>query len=454
MRPSPREHLAHVVLDPGARVGARRAARRRARSRGRRRRRSRGCASSSRSTPTRWNGSLSALGRELAVVGAQQHLALDRREAGHGLVVDDPHHLLGRDAVGRQRADQRAGAGADVDVEVVDRAVDRQQVERPQRADLVHGAREAAAAEHERGLRARRRRRRWGVSSLTTLPMARRQSIRRRRDFAASARVRSRDAADRPARLRRSLRARGAPAAQAAGPRRRPSGSCARRWRRRAPYSGAYVVDLGTGPGALLRGRVGAADPGLGREALHHRGRAASASGPQGALSTEVLGAGAARRRPACSRATSYLRGGGDPSFDAKAAGPARRPPRSSRPGLTEVDGPRDRRRVGLRRPAAGPPSEGYRTSSYVGPLSALTFNRGFTGSRRPLLPGQPAALRRPGVRRRRSSARGVKIAAAPAPASTPAGAVAAGGAGTRRASTNLVRLDERARRTTSSPRR
>ena len=67
------------------------------------------------------------------------------------------HHLLGRDAVGRQRGDQRAGAGADVDVELVDRAVDRQQVERPQRADLVDAAGEAAAAQHERGagLRAR-----------------------------------------------------------------------------------------------------------------------------------------------------------------------------------------------------------------------------------------------------------------------------------------------------------
>ena len=49
-----------------------------------------------------------------------------------------------------------AGRGADVDVEVVDRAVDRQQVERAQRADLVDAAGEAAAAEHERGLVAAR----------------------------------------------------------------------------------------------------------------------------------------------------------------------------------------------------------------------------------------------------------------------------------------------------------
>ena len=69
------------------------------------------------------------------------------------LVVDRAHHLLGRDAVGHERGDQRAGAGPDVDVELVDRAVDRQQVERPQRADLVDAAGEPAAAQHQRGSR-------------------------------------------------------------------------------------------------------------------------------------------------------------------------------------------------------------------------------------------------------------------------------------------------------------
>ena len=37
-----------------------------------------------------------------------------------------------------------------------------------------------------------------------------------------------------------------------------------------------------------------------------------------------------------------------------------------------------------------GPPSEGFRTSVWVGPLSALTFNRGFTGRRRPLFQPRP----------------------------------------------------------------
>ena len=96
---------------------------------------------------------LDALGHELAVVRPQQHVEVDVAERRRDLVVDDPHHLLGRDAVGGQRGDERAGARADVDVELVDRAVDREQVERAQGADLVDGAGEAAAAEDQRGLR-------------------------------------------------------------------------------------------------------------------------------------------------------------------------------------------------------------------------------------------------------------------------------------------------------------
>ena len=54
-----------------------------------------------------------------------------------------------------QAGHEGARAGAHVDVELVDGAVDGQQVERPQRADLVDAAREAAAAQHQRGARAR-----------------------------------------------------------------------------------------------------------------------------------------------------------------------------------------------------------------------------------------------------------------------------------------------------------
>ncbi len=93
-----------------------------------------------------------ALLGELADVGPQQGAELQVGERRGDLLVDDPHHLLGRDAVGRQGGHEGAGARADVDVELVDRAVDRQEVERPQGADLVDAAREAAAAEDQRGL--------------------------------------------------------------------------------------------------------------------------------------------------------------------------------------------------------------------------------------------------------------------------------------------------------------
>ena len=97
-----------------------------------------------------------ARARELEEVGPQQRADVDVAERRRHLLVDDPHHLLGRDAVGRHRGDERAGAGADVDVELVDGAVDREQVERAQGADLVDAAGEAAAAEHERRLGAPR----------------------------------------------------------------------------------------------------------------------------------------------------------------------------------------------------------------------------------------------------------------------------------------------------------
>ena len=86
-------------------------------------------------------------------VRAQQLAEVDVAERRRDLLVDDAHHLLGRDAVGDERRDERARRRADVDVELVDGLVDGQQVERAQRADLVDAAGEAAAAEDERGAR-------------------------------------------------------------------------------------------------------------------------------------------------------------------------------------------------------------------------------------------------------------------------------------------------------------
>ena len=100
-----------------------------------------------------------------------------------------------------------------------------------------------------------------------------------------------------------------------------------------------------------------------------------------------------------------YLRGGGDPSFGSRQAAELADELVLDQ-GLREITGrvigdesAFDSLRGGL--------SEGYRTTSEVGPLSALTFNRGRSGLRRPYFQANPArfaarefehALRRRGV--------------------------------------------------------
>jgi D-alanyl-D-alanine carboxypeptidase/D-alanyl-D-alanine-endopeptidase (penicillin-binding protein 4) len=203
-----------------------------------------------------------------------------------------------------------------------------------------------------------------------------------------------------------------APAAQAAGPA-QTAKVLRTEMKKAGAYSGAHVVDLGTGR-ALYSEDASVPRIPASVEKLYTTAAALERFGPQGTLSTEVLGATAADELGVVG-GDLYLRGGGDPSFGAKAAG-LLADDLIARTGLTEVTG-----RVigdesvfdGLR----GPPSEGFRTSSYVGPLSALTFNRGFTGRRRPLFQASPpmfaakaftAALKRRGVIVRRSARAGV----------------------------------------------
>ena len=81
---------------------------------------------------------------------------IDIPEGLRALVGDDAHHLLRCDPVGAQRGDERAGRGAYVDVELVDRAICREQVERAQRSDLIYTTGKAATAQHQRRLVAAR----------------------------------------------------------------------------------------------------------------------------------------------------------------------------------------------------------------------------------------------------------------------------------------------------------
>jgi D-alanyl-D-alanine carboxypeptidase/D-alanyl-D-alanine-endopeptidase (penicillin-binding protein 4) len=210
-----------------------------------------------------------------------------------------------------------------------------------------------------------------------------------------------------------------APAAQAAGPA-KTKRILAQQMALAGPYSGAYVLDLDTGR-ALFADDAGVPRTPASVEKLYTSAAALLRYGPDGVLTTSALAA-ATPDALGVLDGDLYLRGGGDPSFDAGAAGELA-DALIGQTGVTEVSG-----RVygdestfdGLR----GPPSEGFVTTSEVGPLSALTFNRGFTGRRRPLFQASPpkfaaqaftAALRRRGVKVRRSARAGA----------APAGAVA-----------------------------
>jgi D-alanyl-D-alanine carboxypeptidase/D-alanyl-D-alanine-endopeptidase (penicillin-binding protein 4) len=83
-----------------------------------------------------------------------------------------------------------------------------------------------------------------------------------------------------------------------------------------------------------------------------------------------------------------YLRGGGDPTFDALDSN--RLAQQIVDAGITEVTGRviGDESAFDTRR---GVPSSAFRLTSEVGPLSALTYNRGRTGKRAPYWQNRPA---------------------------------------------------------------
>ena len=289
------------------------------------------------------------------------------------LLVDDPHHLLGRHAVGGQRGDERAGARADVDVELVDRPVDREQVEGAKGADLVDAAGHAAAAEHQGGPGPGRLPRRRGLRpvgclplpgfwSLTTWPMSGAEYRSGKPPSAAAtcpavgcsltemrrACIRSRAAralmlALPPLRARtggRQSPAKGPASAMMRG------GAVLRRLRPERDRSRTlFKLEIGHG-----------ADPGLEHEDVHDGGRARQL-GARGHPDDRRLGAGTIEADGTW-RGDLYLRGGGDPTFGTAsfvaqataAAGPGRGAGRRDRGVRHHArDRPGLRRRVALR---------------------------------------------------------------------------------------------------------
>jgi D-alanyl-D-alanine carboxypeptidase/D-alanyl-D-alanine-endopeptidase (penicillin-binding protein 4) len=150
--------------------------------------------------------------------------------------------------------------------------------------------------------------------------------------------------------------------------------------------SGALAIDLDSGR-TIYASRADTARTPASVEKLYTTSTALTLYGVDGHLTTRALG-DVGVDPGGVLIGDLYLRGGGDPNFgDLQAAELADRLVLDT--GLREITG----RVIGdesafdsLR----GPPSEGYRTTSNVGPLSALTFNRGRTGLRRPYWQTRP----------------------------------------------------------------
>ncbi|WP_037410373.1 D-alanyl-D-alanine carboxypeptidase/D-alanyl-D-alanine endopeptidase [Candidatus Solirubrobacter pratensis] len=150
--------------------------------------------------------------------------------------------------------------------------------------------------------------------------------------------------------------------------------------------SGAYVLDAGTGE-ELYSSNADVARMPASVEKLYTSSAALLLYGASGRLSTTVLSASLPDDAGDI-HGDVVLRGGGDPTFDTKdlsaLAG------QLTRAGLDRIDG----RVIGDESAFdafRGPPSSAFRLSSDVGPLSALSYDHGRTGKRRPYWQSSPA---------------------------------------------------------------
>ena len=176
------------------------------------------------------------------------------------------------------------------------------------------------------------------------------------------------------------------PAAALAGGPAATRAALASQMRQAGGGSGAFAMDLDSGR-TIYAKRADAARIPASVEKLYTTSTALTLYGVEGHLTTRVLG-DVGVDPAGVLIGNLYLRGGGDPNFSERAAAVlADRLVLDS--GLREITG----RVIGdesafdtLR----GPPSEGFRTSNWVGPLSALSFNRGRTGATSPYWQKRP----------------------------------------------------------------
>ena len=186
-----------------------------------------------------------------------------------------------------------------------------------------------------------------------------------------------------------------------------------REMRRAGASSGAYVVDLDTGRQIYAR-RADVRRMPASVEKLYTTATAMLLYGTDGHLTTSVL-ATALPDEEGVVDGDLVLKGGGDPTFGTAQVNPLAE--KLVRGGLTRVLG----RVVGDESafdPFRGVPSSHYLLTSDVGPLSALSFNHGRSGKRRPVLAAQPRRASWPTS----SPARCASAASRSAPRPGPAG--------------------------------
>jgi D-alanyl-D-alanine carboxypeptidase/D-alanyl-D-alanine-endopeptidase (penicillin-binding protein 4) len=155
---------------------------------------------------------------------------------------------------------------------------------------------------------------------------------------------------------------------------------------RAGAYSGAYVVDLDTNR-VLYAKRADTPRMPASVNKLYTASTALLLYGPEGRLTTSVL-APALPDDTGTVQGNLVLRGGGDPTFDKTDVG--KLAARLVDGGLTHVEG----RILGDESAFdafRGVPSSHYALTSDVGPLSALSYDHGVTGKRRPFWQAHPA---------------------------------------------------------------
>jgi D-alanyl-D-alanine carboxypeptidase/D-alanyl-D-alanine-endopeptidase (penicillin-binding protein 4) len=192
--------------------------------------------------------------------------------------------------------------------------------------------------------------------------------------------------------------------------------------------SGAYVVNLTDGQ-TVFRWRESSARVLASNTKLFTTATALARFGTEGTLGTEIFGSGSPDGTGVW-RGDLYLRGGGDPTFGTRSF-TGRRYTR----GATVEDLARAIDAAGIQRvtgrvvgdesafdPLRGGPDSDYETSTWVGPLSGLAFNRGLgdeSGRSFQVNPPVFAAARLDAA----LEARGIQVRAAPRAGVTPGAA-------------------------------